>query len=103
MHDRMFQVLVLGGMALVGCGGSTLTEANKGAGDAKPSDATSGDTAFPSETNAGLLDGSGDVTAEHTEAGSSVDAQASETGTGDADGYADATVGETGCRVPCEQ
>ena len=58
MHDRMFHVLVLGGISLVACGGTT--EAGKAAavGDAEPSDALAEDGSFPSETNAASPDAS---------------------------------------------
>lgn len=64
MSDRMSHVLMLGGMALVGCGGSTLPEPDRASSDATPheledaapADAASTDVTFPFETNAALLD-----------------------------------------------
>ena len=53
--DRMFHVLVLGGIALVACGGATTTDAS-GLTDAEPQEASAGDGSFPSETNAAPLD-----------------------------------------------
>lgn len=124
MNDRMFHVLVLGGMALVGCGGSTLAEPDAGSGDASPhgpEDAASKDVAFPFETNAALLDGSDSLDeGSPVDAGNlgrdvwfpneapppppplPVDAQAGDAGASDANGFADAVVAEGGPCMPCE-
>jgi hypothetical protein len=52
VHDRMFHVVVLGGIALVACGGTTEAGKAEAVGDAEPSDAVAEDGSFPSETNA---------------------------------------------------
>jgi hypothetical protein len=63
MQDRMFQVLVVGGMALVGCGGAGATGPERD-GDAAPLRAQDADASdaggsfFPLETNAGPYDAS---------------------------------------------
>jgi hypothetical protein len=86
VNDKMFRVLVLGGMALVGCGGSIATKSttDKGAGDAEPQDASSAGQGFPSETNAGVLDASGLVPDGSTGGGAS----SGSTSTTTADAYA---------------
>jgi hypothetical protein len=70
MDDRMFHVLVLGGMALVGCGGA-------GASHPIPDDAAaadgSGGEAFPSEAHAGAVDASARVDAPPDPAAASPD------------------------------
>lgn len=58
----MFHVLVLGGLALVGCGGAKAADIDKGKGDAEPSDAASAEdvfTGFPDETAYQVADASG--------------------------------------------
>jgi hypothetical protein len=95
----MFHVLVLGGLALVGCGGSTAAAIDKGKGDAEPSDATSaedGFPGFPDETayqapDAYASPDSGDASIEDADAGA-----------GDANEYADARIQDAGHCVPCE-
>jgi hypothetical protein len=131
MNDRMFHVLVLGGLALVGCGGSTTGAANPANG-AVGSDASAVDDAFPSETASGLVDASGSPGAPSADAGNlleaydgghgvfpselpppppplladagTADAYADALVTGDAGEYSDAGVPDAGlcARVPCE-
>ena len=73
MSDRMFHVLVLGGLALVGCGGST-TGATNPADGAAGSDAGAVDDAFPSETASGYVDASGSPGAASADAASILEA-----------------------------
>ena len=116
----MFHVLVLGGLALVGCGGSTTAGVDKGTGDATPSDATSTDEFFPAETANFVYDAGGsprpaDAPMDWTEPPGDeyfpselppltpppdLDAQAE--ASGDANGYADARLPDAGICVPCE-
>jgi hypothetical protein len=113
----MFHVLVLGGMALVGCGGATGTVTDAGVGEPAPSDAAAAEDSFPSETNAGPLDASG----EPQSTGSDAESQSADSGhvgfpselpapppapvdggVGDAGDYADAMLPDAGRCVPCE-
>jgi hypothetical protein len=111
----MFHVLVLGGLALVGCGGAVGVD--KGTTDAAPSDATSTDEFFPTETANFAYDASGspaDAPSAALEDGSSfpselppvpppaLDAQDAGAATGDASEYADARLPDAGICVPCE-
>jgi hypothetical protein len=117
MQDRMFHVLVLGGLALVGCGGSvgTESEGNTPPDDARASGARSSSISS-SDSGSGLsLEGGvvvdGPVV---TTDGGSTDASvedaaalppssaAQDAGGIDAHGYADATIINPGCRLPCE-
>jgi hypothetical protein len=112
VNDRMFHVLVLGGLALVGCGGSTAGGSDKATGDAEPSDARSAEDGFPSETaseaDASGLPESSDATTHPGDAAFSSDlpppsdAQAPDAGASDASEYADARVQDAGYCVPCE-
>jgi hypothetical protein len=113
VSDRMFHVLVLGGMALVGCGGATGTVTDAGVGEPAPSDAASAEDSFPSETNAGPLDAY-----VSTDAGAPQSADSGHVGfpselpppppdpvdggVGDAGAYADAMLPDAGPCVPCE-
>jgi hypothetical protein len=112
----MFHVLVLGGMALVGCGGATGTATDAGVGEPAPSDAAAADDSFPSETNASPPDASGEPPSTGTDA----EPQPADSGhvgfpselppppdpvdggAGDAGEYADATRPDAGQCVPCE-
>jgi hypothetical protein len=118
VSDRMFHVLVLGGVALVGCGGSTSAGPDKSAGDAAPTDASTADEFFPAETanvayDAGGSPGPEDAGTDRAEPlgdahfpselpppPPELDAQAG--GTGDAGEYADARLPDAGICVPCE-
>jgi hypothetical protein len=123
MSDRMFHVLVLGGMALVGCGGSTSAEPGQGTGDAAASgvdDSALADVATPLDASVGLLDASGSLDGNPglgtPDAGADwsvpregpppppppvQDAQ-SQDAASDADGYADAAIGQKETGVPSE-
>jgi len=65
MTERMFHVLVLGGMSLVGCGGSTTADQDQGSGDDAAAsgvgDATPADVASPLDRSVGPLDGAGSL------------------------------------------
>jgi len=113
VNDRMFHVLVLGGLPLVGCGGSTAAGTEKGTADAEPSDATSAEDGFPSETanepDAYGFPGSSDARTDPRDASfpSEVpppppDAQGLDAGASDASEYADARIPNPGPCVPCE-
>jgi hypothetical protein len=116
VNDRMFHVLVLGGLALVGCGGSTAAGSEKGTADAEPSDATSAEDGFPSETayepDASGFPGSSDARTDPRDASfpselpppppPQSDAQAHDAGASDASEYADARIPNPGPCVPCE-
>lgn len=109
MSDRMFRVLVLGGMALVGCGSSTTAQSGQSSGG----DA-SADAAAPLDASVGLLDGTGMLDVQPGLGDGWVpregppppppppeDAQAQDAA-GDADGYADAMPDRTETGVPSE-
>jgi hypothetical protein len=118
VSDRMFHVLVFGGLALVGCGGSTSVDGDKGAGNATPSDATSTDEFFPAETASFAYDAGGspgplDAGMDRTEPPGdahfpselpppppNLDAQVE--AASDASEYADARLPDAGICVPCE-
>jgi hypothetical protein len=116
VNDRMFYVLVLGGLALVGCGGLTAAGSDKGTADAEPSDATSGEDGFPSETayapdayglpeSRDASTGPGDTWFPNEVAPPPPpppDAQVHDAGASDASEYADARVQDAGYCVPCE-
>jgi hypothetical protein len=116
VNDRMFHVLVLGGLALVGCGGSTAAGSEKGTSDAEPSDATSAEDGFPSETayepDAYSFPESSDASMARGDANfpsetappppPPPDAQAPDAGASDASEYADARTPNPGPCVPCE-
>ena len=118
MGDRMFNVLVLGGMALVGCGGTVTTQG--GASDAMPGDDASsgnGSSTGPNPWTDTGTQGAADAGAVGAQEGGSTlvvfpneappppppppsdDAASSDAGP---DAYADATITNPGCRVPCE-
>jgi hypothetical protein len=111
MSDRMFHVLVLGGMALVGCGGAATTQSAQGSGDdasadaAAPLDATvgpfDGDSAASLDVHPGLGDGWGPKEGPAPPPPPPDDAQAPDAA-GDADGYADAMPDRTGTGFPAE-
>lgn len=100
----MFHVLVLGGIALVACGGTTEAGKVAAVGDAEPSDALAEDGSFPSETNAAPPDAStgpvfpmetatpydGSFPSELPPAPPVLDAQAPGDSAADAGAYADA-------------
>jgi hypothetical protein len=101
VSDRMFHVLVLGGLALVGCGGSTATVSDKGKGDAEPSDAASGEdgfTGFPDETAYQVADAYGSPDSSDASTG----IEDADAGPSDASEYADARIQDAGRCVPCE-
>jgi hypothetical protein len=102
VSDRMFHVLVLGGLAFVGCGGSTAAGIDKGKGDAEPSDAASaedGFAGFPDETAYQVAD----AHASPDSGDASTGIEDADAGASDANEYADARIqdAERGC-VPCE-
>jgi hypothetical protein len=95
----MFHVLVLGGMALVGCGGSSGAQASQGASDAAARGTDDGglaDVATPFDASLGLLDGSGSI-----DVNPELDALAQDAG-GDSGAYADAALGQRETGVPTE-
>lgn len=113
----MFHVLVLGGLTLVGCGGSTAAASDKGGGDAEPSDATSTEDGFPSETPFPALDADGLPESSDTSTAPAMPGsrasfrrhrhsrptrKVSDAGTSDASEYADARIQDAGQCVPCE-
>ncbi len=106
MNDRMFHVLVLGGMALVGCGGAVGTRARGDAspdeagptGDGSVSDASSWlDAGVTSADAVSAVTGDGSVDLEGAASSSSPDI-----GTGDSSAYSDATIINPVCGLPCE-
>ncbi len=113
MSDRMFNVLVLGGMALVGCGGAvssqgpdTTTRDAASAGNGSSPGTASGAAGTTSDAAGSAFPGDasrdGQLPSDPPDDAATSDAPVASDAAASPDGYADATIINPGCRLPCE-